>query len=394
MPLTPKRAKLKCTVIADWRHKLKGRHQLVGILDSVERGLERAVNGAFARTFRSGVQPVEIASALKRELDIGAVIVDRDRVLAPNRFTVRVSPKDAERLQNLGASLEQELRSVVLKHAKRQSYQLLGEPDVEVRGDDSLTTGVLEIDASRVEGSVDWVAAIDVDGTRHELPRGTTTVGRGSDCGIRISDTAASRKHLELIWDGSAGIARDLGSTNGSKINGQRFREAALAQGITISIGQTQLTFQMVPSRDHAAARSAQPAPATRPASTAKPQQKQHQAPPAPQASAPAQPASRQETRSAQVPPAADPHNFPLPSARQASPGARQAPTNAGQAPGAAETPSAGPLPSASSAAGASAAPRAGGPVRGRTPAPGADRAGEQAGGDTPGIDEDFWRGL
>ena len=51
----------------------------MGILDNVERGLERAVNGAFARTFRSGVQPVEIASALKRELDIGAVIVDRDR---------------------------------------------------------------------------------------------------------------------------------------------------------------------------------------------------------------------------------------------------------------------------------------------------------------------------
>ena len=377
MPLTPKRAKLNTTVIVDWRYERKGRHQLVGILDSVERGLERAVNGAFARTFRSGVQPVEIASALKRELDIGAVIVDRDRVLAPNRFTVRVSPKDAERLQNLGAALEQELRGVVLKHAKRQSYQLLGEPDVEVSADDSLTTGVLEIDASRVEGSVDWVAAIDVDGTRHELPRGTTTVGRGSDCGIRISDTAASRKHLELIWDGSAGIARDLGSTNGSKINGQRFREAALAQGITISIGQTQLTFQMVPSRDHAAARPAQPAAATRPASTVRSQQ----------APAPAQPAPRQETRSAQVPPAADPNNFPLPSARQA-------PTNAGQAPSAAETPSAGPLPSAGSAGGASAAPRAGGPVRGRTPAPGADRAGEQAGGDTPGIDEDFWRGL
>ena len=55
----------------------------MGILDNVERGLERAVNGAFARTFRSGVQPVEIASALKRELDIGAVIVDRDRVGPP-----------------------------------------------------------------------------------------------------------------------------------------------------------------------------------------------------------------------------------------------------------------------------------------------------------------------
>lgn len=235
----------------------------MGILDSFERGLERAVNGAFARTFRSGVQPVEIAAALKKELDIGSVVVDRDRVLAPNRFVVRVGQRDADRLRGLGTTLEQELRGVVLKHAKRQSYQLMGEPDVEIRADESLTTGVLQIDASRVEGSVDWVAAVDVDGVRHTLPRGTTTVGRGSDCGIRITDSAASRRHLELIWDGQAGIARDLGSTNGSKINGERFREASLAPGIVITIGQTSLSFQLVPGRERQrSAPQAPPAPA------------------------------------------------------------------------------------------------------------------------------------
>lgn len=266
----------------------------MGILDSVERGLERAVNGAFARTFRSGVQPVEIASALKRELDIGAVIVDRDRVLAPNRFVVRVSEKDAQRLLNLGDTLEQELRGIVLKHAGRQNYQLLGQPDVEIRADGALTTGVVEIDASRVEGAVDWVAAVDVDGTRHVLKRGTTTVGRGSDCGIRITDNAASRKHLELIWDGAAGIARDLGSTNGSKINGERFREAALSPGIVITIGQTALQFQLVPGRQRAAnpAPSANPAPARARAAAARaqaPAPAKEQAPaPAPRAADPA----------------------------------------------------------------------------------------------------------
>lgn len=253
----------------------------MGILDSVERGLERAVNGAFARTFRSGVQPVEIASALKRELDIGAVVVDRDRVLAPNRFVVRVSEKDAVRLQGLGDTLEQELRAIVMKHAKRQSYQLLGDADVEVHTDSSLTTGVLEVDATRVEGAVDWIAAIDVDGVRHELKRGTTTVGRGTDCGIRIGDTAASRQHLQLIWDGAAGIARDLGSTNGSKINGERFREAALSPGIVITIGATSLQFQLVPGRSGASqaaprttvapAASSTPAPAPRRANTPEP---------------------------------------------------------------------------------------------------------------------------
>ena len=224
----------------------------MGFLDSVERSLERAVNGAFARTFRSGVQPVEIAAALKRELDIGAVVVDRDRVLAPNRFTVRVSPKDAERLQSLGATLEAELRGIVTNHAAKQGYQLLGEADVEIRADEHLTSGVLEVDATRVEGAIDWVAALDVDGVRHELRRGTTVVGRGSEADIRITDGAASRKHLEVVWDGNKGLARDLGSTNGSKIDGQRFREAQLNAGTTIAIGQTALRFQLVPGRTSA----------------------------------------------------------------------------------------------------------------------------------------------
>jgi len=221
----------------------------MGLLDSVERGLERAVNGAFARTFRSGVQPVEIAAGLKRELDIGSVVVDRDRVLAPNHFTVRVATADATRLTAMGATLERELIGVITKHAKRQGYQLLGEADVELRVDDSLTTGVLEIDAAQVEGRVNWAAVIEVDGRSYPLRNGTTVVGRGSDADIRITDSAASRQHLQLIWDGSAGLARDLGSTNGSKINGQRFREAALSPGTVITIGQTALSFQLVPAR-------------------------------------------------------------------------------------------------------------------------------------------------
>lgn len=239
----------------------------MGILDSVERGLERAVNGAFARTFRSGVQPVEIAAALKRELDIGSVVVDRDRVLAPNRFVVRVSESDATRLLNMGASLEAELIGVVRKHAKRQGYQLLGEPDVEVRADRSLTAGVLQIDASQVEGTVSWAPVLVINGVQHTLKTGTTIIGRGSDADIRVTDDAASRQHLQLIWDGSSGIARDLGSTNGTKINGQRFREAALSPDTVFTIGQTSLQFQLVPLR--AAAPTQPKATAARPTPSA-----------------------------------------------------------------------------------------------------------------------------
>lgn len=221
----------------------------MGFLDSIERGLERAVNTAFARTFRSGVQPVEIAASLKKQLDVQAVIVDRDRILTPNRFTARVSEADHSRLQKLGQTLERELVSVVKKYAKTQGYQFAGEVDVEVRSDPRLSPGVLEIDAQSLEGAVGWNAALEVAGRIHNLKNGVTTVGRGADADIRIGDNGASRKHLEVHWNGKKAVAKDLGSTNGSKVDGQRFREVVLAPDVKIVIGETTLTFILVPAR-------------------------------------------------------------------------------------------------------------------------------------------------
>lgn len=232
----------------------------MGFMDSVERGLERAVNGAFARTFRSGVQPVEIAAGLKRELDIQSVIVDRDRVLTANQFTVRVAPEDAERLTQYGSTLMSELESVVARYADDQGYQLLGPAVISLRADDSLTRGVLQIDAAKPSDRVAWEPTIEVNGKRFPLRPGTTVVGRGSDADIRISDNGASRKHLELIWDGKRGIARDLGSTNGSKVNGQRFRELKLEPDTLITIGQTTLRFRLVPAAPTTYSRSDSPA--------------------------------------------------------------------------------------------------------------------------------------
>lgn len=246
----------------------------MGFLDNIERGLERAVNGAFARTFRSGVQPVEIASALKRQLDIGAVVVDRDRVLAPNDFVVRMSSQDAQRMTALGTNLIDELVQVIHKHAKRQQYQLLGGVRVTIQADDSITPGVVQVDASSVQGSVNWTPVLDIAGQRHSLKQGKTVIGRGSDADITIADTGTSRKHVEISWNGSEGVARDLGSTNGSKINGQRFREAKLQPDTEILIGQTRIIFRLLPL-------ASQAAPVAAPAPTS---------PAAAQPSAPAQP--------------------------------------------------------------------------------------------------------
>ena len=88
----------------------------VGILDSFERGLERVVNGAFAKTFKSGLQPLEVTAALRRELDTKAAVVARDRILVPNDFTVRLAPDDYARMTGLGPALIDEFTQLVQQH--------------------------------------------------------------------------------------------------------------------------------------------------------------------------------------------------------------------------------------------------------------------------------------
>src|ERR1700712_2044806 len=107
----------------------------LGLLDNFERGLERAVNGAFAKTFKSGLQPVEITSALRRELDTKAVVVARDRILVPNKFTVRLSQSDFDRMDAIGPTLLDELTQLIQRHAADQHYSFAGGLSIKLQAD-------------------------------------------------------------------------------------------------------------------------------------------------------------------------------------------------------------------------------------------------------------------
>lgn len=219
----------------------------MGLLDSFEKGLERVVNGAFAKTFRSGLQPVEIASALRSELDKKAAIVTRDRVLAPNSFTVSLSPADAERMAALGSALTTELDEIVRAHASKQGYSLPGPVSITLRTDPQVSTGTLGVDSVTAEGRVDWRAVVEISGRRHPLARARTVIGRGSDADITIPDPGTSRRHVEVLWDGERAMVRDLGSTNGSKLDGRTVKQAPLENGQVITIGRTDIVFRLVP---------------------------------------------------------------------------------------------------------------------------------------------------
>ncbi|MFJ4172558.1 FhaA domain-containing protein [Microbacterium sp. NPDC089696] len=218
----------------------------MGLLDSFEKGLERAVNSAFAKTFRSGIQPVEIASALRREADTKAAVVSRDRIIAPNSYVVRLSADDYERMQGLGGALTDELHALLTKHAKSQGYSFAGPLAIALEADD-IATGTVRVSSGTVEGRVNWQAVIDVDGRRHPLTRARTVIGRGTDADITIADAGSSRKHVEILWDGERAMMRDLGSTNGTKVDGAKVREAGLPTDTTLTIGRTDLVFRIVP---------------------------------------------------------------------------------------------------------------------------------------------------
>lgn len=218
----------------------------MGLLDNFEKGLERAVNGAFAKTFRSGLQPVEISSALKREVDTKAAVVSRDRVLVPNRFTVRMSADDHERMTSLGPALIDELIDLVQSYAAKQRFQFAGGISIDLTADQSLSVGMVQVDSSNVKGEVAWTPVLDVGGSRHPIIKGRTVIGRGSEADLTLDDNGASRRHAEVQWDGQRARVRDLGSTNGTQLNGSPLKEAVLEPESVITIGRTRITFRVL----------------------------------------------------------------------------------------------------------------------------------------------------
>jgi len=218
----------------------------VGVLDSFERGLERAVNGAFARTFKSGLQPIEITAALRRELDTKAAVVARDRILVPNQFVVRLARGDYERMSTIGPTLIDELTQLVQQHAAAQRYQFAGGISITLKLDQALAEGVVQIDSVSVKGTVSWTPILDVAGKRYPILKSHTVIGRGSDADITVDDAGISRKHVEILWDGSRAQVNDLGSTNGSQLDGQRVNKAPLPPDSVITIGRTRIVFRVL----------------------------------------------------------------------------------------------------------------------------------------------------
>jgi Protein of unknown function (DUF3662)/FHA domain len=234
----------------------------MGILQRFENRLEQAVSGVFAKAFRSAVQPVELAAALQREVDNSAQILSRNRRLVPNTFMIELSPVDHDRLQPYSHTLTGELVDMLRDHAEEQHYVFAGPVSIDFAREEDLVTGRFRV-RSHATAQVSGLSeparrttrgssvALEVNGSRHPLVPPGVVVGRGSEADLRINDPGVSRRHAEFRVAGGRGTpsvsVADLGSTNGTLVDGHRVTEAELHDGSTVRVGNTELTVVFSP---------------------------------------------------------------------------------------------------------------------------------------------------
>lgn len=223
------------------------------ILRDFERRLGGLVEGLFSKAFRSGVQPVEIAKLIMKEMEAGRS-VGVSEVWAPNRFVLSLSSEDAARYEQAEDAIVSELNRVIRETATEHGWGLVGPPEVEFEVDERLKRGDLVCvatlvageDESGVGGGGRSYVVIHEDGGERTvgLASDTMTIGRLADCDVVVSDKGASRKHAQLKRRDDGWTITDLGSTNGTRLNGQTIQSRVLSDGDRITIGTTLIEFR------------------------------------------------------------------------------------------------------------------------------------------------------
>lgn len=216
------------------------------VLKGFERRLENLVEGTFSRVFRSGLRPVEVGRRLTRELDSNRSVDVNGRTVVPNDFTVWLSPGDHERFAQMEQALVHELCEAAREHARDEAYGFVGPVRVELSPWEKLRTGTFQIESRMAEGQGGVGAGSLVLPTNQRVPLGETPVviGRAPECNIQLHDSNVSRRHAEVRPHGTGYSVVDLGSTNGTRVNGLRVAEQVLTDGDEILIGNTKMVFE------------------------------------------------------------------------------------------------------------------------------------------------------
>ena len=254
----------------------------MSILRDFEKRLEGVVEGFFARAFRSGLQPIELAKAVQRyagnyqQMGLGGPII-------PNVYRFVIAEEDLERFGGYVTPLQRELAEVIQRTADERGWQLKGPVRIEFQQGEDVRIGTYELrgkieapeskqqnswsegqpsaaaapsPASNVpSGSTQLLSTVTSGGTATLTPSGgfgrpTTlsekaVIGRLPDCDVTLDDPSVSRRHAEVTGQGGRWSISDLGSTNGVKLNGARVQTANLSDGDRLELGNVKLSFSL-----------------------------------------------------------------------------------------------------------------------------------------------------
>jgi hypothetical protein len=215
-------------------------------LQRFERGLERLVEGVFAKTFRSGLQPVELGRRLAREMDLRRT-VSVNGLVAPNAFLICLSPVDAQQFESAMDVLRRELVEAAREHARSERYSFVGPVSVEIETDEGLKAGMFLVTASlKGQPGGGPIGSLSLnDGRRIRLSDDGAVIGRLPECDVSLPDPNVSRRHAQVKRHGNEFVVSDLGSTNGTRVNGTQVSgERRLHDGDEIGVGATIIRFE------------------------------------------------------------------------------------------------------------------------------------------------------
>jgi hypothetical protein len=248
----------------------------MGILSKVEALLERVFEAPAGR-LGAKLQPVSLVKRIERAMDTNKSFSDQG-VIVPNQYDLHLHPTDFGSFESYRSALEDDLAHGVLARARRERYRLVARPRVQLladsttrRGDVRVAARVADEAGSRVRDDrpvpptsdtmVFKRAAGDAEApdsarrayllvstagsapVQFDLGGPLISVGRASDNDVIVDDPLVSRHHCQLKLQHGAYSFADLGSRNGSAVNGQQVSEIALGPGDLIRVGDTELEF-------------------------------------------------------------------------------------------------------------------------------------------------------
>jgi hypothetical protein len=260
----------------------------LGFLKHIEKRMESLVEGVFGRAFRRQIHPVEIAKGLTKQMDEGRM-VSISRTYAPNDFTVHLSKEDTESIRAYQASLNDELIQYASTHAENKNYHLMTPPRIRFETEDTLRfgefgvtakltggdgprekgapqdtsgqtrifrteesaggeidqgTATISADEARRHGLAREIVEVVLGDEKHQLEgRGPWSVGRSQENDIVIHDPNVSRRHARISRADNGFVVEDLGSTNGTLLDGAPIDRERIEGGDELTFGQSTARF-------------------------------------------------------------------------------------------------------------------------------------------------------